>query len=425
VYTAFIVIALLALACQALLLFLAFFGPDLAYTVRAQPSPDVASDPFLSLVAVLTDAQIHRRNSVEVLTNGDCFYEAELAAIRASQRTINLEAYIFHPGKIGDRFVGALTERARAGVKVQLIIDYLGSLRTTRRYFSDLISAGGRVEWYHSLRPDLLPQINNRTHREILVIDGKTGFVGGAGIADIWYTGVKGNPRWRDTAVRLEGAVVCSLQSAFAQNWLRVSGEILIGNDYFPFDRDPGGRHTIAFVVNSTPSAGSTRARILFQMLIASAKEKIYINTPYFLPDRSARRAIIEAVRDRGLDVKIIMPGVHADHALTRNSSRSLYGPMLKSGVEIYEYRPSMIHVKSLMIDDLWCVVGSTNFDSRSFDINDEVNLAITDRDVTARLVEDFHRDLAQSDLITYDQWSKSMRFRVYERLEALLSKQE
>lgn len=427
-HTTFVVLALIAIACQGLLLFLAFFGPDLPYKVKNRPDTDLSSHSFLLLLAVLTDAQVHRRNSIEVLTNGNCFYEAELQAIHAAERTINLEAYIFHPGKIGDRFVEALTERAHAGVRVQLVIDYLGSLRTTRRYFQDLLSAGGRVEWYHSLRPDLLPQLNNRTHRELLVIDGKIGFVGGAGIADQWYTGMKGNPRWRDTAVRLEGPVVCSLQSAFAQNWLRVNGEILTGADNFNFGESASresGRETTAFIVNSTPAAGSTRARILFQMLITSAKEKIYINTPYFLPDRSARQAIIEAVRDRKLEVKIITPGVHADHALTRNSSRSLYGPLLKSGVEIYEYRTSMIHVKALMIDDLWSVVGSTNFDSRSFDINDELNVAIPDRAVTARLIQDFHRDLAQSDQVTYDQWRKSMRFRAYERLESLLAKQE
>lgn len=427
-HTAFVVLALIAIACQGLLLFLAFFGPDLPYRIKRAPTADPESDTFLSLLAVLTDAQVHRGAEIEVLTNGDCFYQAELDAIRAAERSINLEAYIFHPGKIGGQFVHELAERARSGVKVQLILDYLGSLRTTRSYFRDLTKAGGRVEWYHSLRPDLLPQINNRTHREMLIIDGRVGFVGGAGIADQWYTGVKGNARWRDTAVRLKGPVVYSLQSAFAQNWLRVSGEILTSEDYFPFD--PNGSEessdgAIAFVVNSTPAAGSTRARILFQALIASAKKRIYINTPYFLPDRSARQAIIEAVCDRKLDVKIITPGVHADHALTRDSSRNLYGALLRKGVEIYEYQAAMIHVKALIVDDLWAVVGSTNFDSRSFELNDEVNVAIMDRAVTYRLLADFQRDLAQSRLVTYKEWCKKTRFRLYERLESLLAKQE
>jgi cardiolipin synthase len=257
----------------------------------------------------------------------------------------------------------------------------------------------------------------------MLIVDGRVGFVGGAGIADQWYTGIGKHKRWRDTAVRMEGPVVSSLQSVFAQNWLRVAGEILTGEDYFSFP--PGDGHCVSLVVNSTPSAGSTRARILFQALIASAQRKIYINTPYFLPDRSARHAIIHAVRDRNVDVKIITPGVQSDHAFTRNSSRSLYGTLLKHGVKIYEYQPSMIHVKALMIDDIWAVVGSTNFDYRSFELNDEVNVAVLDPAVTCRLVEDFERDLAQSELVTYEDWRRKARYRIYERFEALLVKQE
>ncbi len=257
----------------------------------------------------------------------------------------------------------------------------------------------------------------------MLIIDGTIGFAGGAGIADQWYTGVKRDAKWRDTMIRLQGPVISSLQSAFAQNWLRVTGEILTGEDYFRFE--PGAGQATTLVVSSTPAAGSTKARTLFQILLACAKQRIYINTPYFLPDRSARQAIIDAVRNRKLDVKIITPGVHADHALTRDSSRSLYGALLKAGVKIYEYQPSMIHVKALMVDDLWAVVGSTNFDSRSFELNDEVNVAVLDRAVTLRLIEDFHRDLALSHIVTYEDWCKTTRFRLYERLEALLAKQE
>jgi cardiolipin synthase A/B len=177
--------------------------------------------------------------------------------------------------------------------------------------------------------------------------------------------------------------------------------------------------------VNSTPAAGSTRARILFQMLIASARKRIYISTPYFLPDRSARQAIIEAVRDRGVQVKILTPGRHSDHTMTRSSSRHLYGALLKRGAEIYEYEPAMIHVKAMMVDDVWAVVGSTNFDHRSFELNDEINLAILDKAVTERRIQDFCNDLSQSSQITYDDWRRKSRFRAYEWLEWLLEKQE
>ena len=422
-YTTLLVLGAIALGMQSLLLFLAFFGPDLPYQVKEAQDAELDSDYLLSLLAALTDAQIHRENTVQVLTNGACFYEAQLQSIRSAQRTINLEAYIFHRGKITGRFLEALTERARAGVKVKLIIDYIGSFSTFRSYFRDLTGAGGRVEWYHSPRLDLLPQMNNRTHREMLVVDGACGFIGGAGIADQWYTGLKKNPRWRDTVARVEGPVAASLQSAFAQNWLRVAGEILTGEEYFSFPMGSG--KSVGLIITSTPSAGSTRARTLFQLLIASARERIYISTPYFLPDLSARQAIVDAVRDRGVEVKILTPGVHSDHAFTRNSSRTLYGPLLKRGVQIHEYQPAMIHVKAMMIDNLWAVVGSTNFDHRSFELNDEVNLAIFDRKVAQRLVDDFENDLRESRQITYDEWRRTSRFRIYDRFESLLSKQE
>jgi cardiolipin synthase len=423
VYTTLLVLGAIALGIQSLLLFLAFFGPDLPYRVQETQHATLESDYLLSLLATLTDAQIHRENRVEVLTNGNCFYEAELRAIRAAERTINLEAYIFHRGEIGQLFLEALTERARAGVKVKLIVDYIGSLSTSRGYFKELAAANGRLEWYHSLRLDLLPQLNNRTHRELLIVDGTTGFIGGAGIADQWYRGLKGKPRWRDTVVRAGGPVVSSLQSAFAQNWLRVAGEIITGEEYFPFPEGDG--KSVGLVITSTPSAGSTRARTLFQLLIAGAKRRIYITTPYFLPDLSARQAIVDAIRDRGVEVKILTPGIHSDHAFTRNSSRTLYGPLLKRGVRIYEYQAAMIHVKALMIDDSWSVVGSTNFDHRSFELNDEVNLAVFDPQVAQRLTRDFEDDLAQSKEITYEEWRRTSRFRIYDRFESLLSKQE
>ncbi len=422
-HTTFLVLAIIALAIQGLVLFLAFFGPDLSYRLPHQPHLQLDSEYFLDLLAVLTDAQVHRGNQLDVLRNGDCFYRAELDAIRSAQRTIHLEAYIFHRGAIGRQFVEALAERARSGIKVKLIIDYIGSFSTTRHYFKELTDAGGRVNWYHSLRPDLLPQLNQRTHRELLIVDGRTGFIGGAGIADQWYRGVKGHPMWRDTVMRACGPVVSSLQSAFAQNWLRVAGEVLATEDEFRFDAGDGT--STACVVNSTPAAGSTRARILFQALIASANRKIYVTTPYFLPDKSARQAIVKAVRDRGVEVKILTPGVRSDHPATRNSSRHLYGSLLKEGADIYEYQPSMIHAKTMMVDDAWAVVGSTNFDHRSFELNDEINMAVLDPWITARLVEDFERDLAQSKRVTYDEWRQQTRFRVYEQLESLIAKQE
>jgi cardiolipin synthase len=423
VYTAFAVLAVIALAVQALILFLAFFGPDLPYEVVDAPDHPLDSCGFSELLATLTDAQLHSRNRIEVLTNGPCFYQAELDAIANARKSINLEAYIFHKGEIGTKFRDALTERARAGVKVKLIIDFIGSFSVRKSWFRELIDAGGRVEWYHSLRIDLIPQINNRTHRELMVVDGEIGFIGGAGIDDHWYKATPGDPRWRDTVCRVTGPAVTSLQSVFAENWLRCSGEILASGDYFQDGVEHAG--SVAMIVNSTPAAGSTRARILFQMLIACSRRRVYITTPYFLPDRSARKAVRRAIQERGVDVRILTPGPHSDHMLTRGSSERLFGPLLKAGARIYEYRPAMIHAKVLIADDVWSVVGSTNFDYRSFQLNDEVNMAVCDAAVAARLRQDFEKDLKESREITYDEWRKHRKHRVYEWLGALIAKQE
>lgn len=422
-HTLFLVVAFIAIFLQGLALWVSLFGPDLPYRVKHPPQIRIDSEYFRSLLATLTQAELQSGNRIEVLTNGPCFYEAEIEAIRHAQHSVHLEAYIFHKGAISKRYVDAMAERARAGVEVKLTLDYIGSLSTFRSYFKEIEAAGGKIRWYHPPRLTLLQQLNNRTHRELLIVDGTVGFIGGAGIDDQWAKDQKNEKRWRDTVLRVEGPNVAALQSVFAQNWLRVSGEILTEPSQFVFPAQDG--NCPGLVVSSTPAAGSTPARILFQMLISSARKCIYMNTPYFLPDRSARGAIIKAVRDRGVDVKIITPGDNSDQKLTRASSRELYGTLLKHGVKLYEYKPSMIHVKALMVDDCWSVVGSTNFDYRSFDLNDEVNLAIMDTQVTRRLVSDFERDLSNSAEITYEQWRRKFRFRLAQWALNILEREE
>ncbi len=422
-HTFFLVIAAIAILLQGLSLYFALFGRGLSYSVRETSSEPVDSERFCTLLAFLSEAKLLHGNRVEVLTNGPCFYEAELAAIATAQKSVNLEAYIFHRGDVSRRFVQALAERARAGVKVHVTLDYIGCLSTPLSYLKQLTDSGGCVRWYHPFRPAFIPNFNNRTHRELLIIDGQTAFIGGAGIADWWYRdGVSGN-RWRDMMMRVNGPSVSALQAVFAQNWLRVSGEILAGDEFG--DCSDGAENSSALVVGSTPAAGATQARILFQLLIASARKSIHISTPYFLPDRSARAAIVKAVRERKVEVNILTPGDNSDQRLTRASSRHLYGSLLKHGVRIYEYRPSMNHTKSMIVDECWVVVGSTNFDYRSFAINDEVNLALLDRAASRRVNEDFERDVANSNEITYREWRKKFRFRVFERLFSVLERQE
>jgi cardiolipin synthase A/B len=420
--TAFLVIALIAIAAQTYLIFLFLFEPGLRYEVVTTRVP-LDSAEFLCTLEAITDARLHCRNQVEVLTNGEVYYEAELAAIRAARRSVNLEAYIFQRGEVTRRFLEALTECAKAGIRVNLVLDAVGCFITWNSYFKELRAAGGRVEWYHPFRWDTLARINNRTHRELIIIDGEIGFIGGAGFADHWLRGDSKNPRWRDTMFRIEGSIVTSLQATFVENWLEASGEILTGEDYFPLCEVESGRgiekRSAELIVNSSPSTGlSTRARILFQTLLASAQDSIHITTPYFLPDKSARDELIRALRERDVKVKIITPGKHSDHFLTRRSSRRLYGELLKAGAQICEYQPAMIHAKVMVIDGLWSVVGSTNFDSRSFGLNDEVNLAACDPELATRLNRDFAHDLAESRDVSYKEWRQRS---IFERLQEWL----
>lgn len=379
-------------------------GPTPSYKmtdVRELPRND--SGRFLEIAAALTDAQLNQTGRIDILTNGDAFYPAELEAIRNAKQSVNLEAYIFHKGKIAQQYVEALAERARGGVRVNLNLDAFGSAGTSNSFLRPLLDGGGKVGWYNAPRWYRLMHMDNRTHRELMIVDGRIGFIGGAGIADQWYTGVGGNPRWRDSAVRVEGEAVCNLQATFAENWLSTSGELLIGEAYFPSVQCD--RPLISMVINSTPTVGgSTRARILFQLLVASAQHNISITTPYFLPDKSLMKELCLAV-ERGLRVRILVPGRKSDHMVTRSTSRAGYGELLKAGAEVYEYQPAMIHAKVLCIDDLWVVIGSTNFDNRSFGINDEVNLAVRDAAVAMRFERDMALDLDESRRITLDEW--------------------
>jgi len=405
VSTSFLVAAMAAILFLALTIFVALFDPGLRYKISAPKSEKLDSDDFLYLLEAITDAKVNRRTALQVLTNGDQYYEAELRDISAAAHTINVEAYIFQRGEIAERYLSALAERARAGVKINLLLDALGSASTTDKYLKTFKDAGGCVGWYNPVKWNKLPRYNNRTHRELLIIDGQVGYIGGAGIADHWYRDNGKNARWRDTMVRVQGDAVSRLQATFAENWLEACGEILTGPEYYP--KTEANSEAAVLVINSTPSAGgATRARTLFQVLVSSAQKTIDITTPYFLPDRSLSEEIIRAAQ-RGVQIRIVVPGRHSDHMLTRSSSRRSFGKLLKAGVQIFEYEPAMIHAKILMIDGLWSVVGSTNFDNRSFGLNDEVNLAVRDAAFTARLEEDFARDLANSCELSYDQWKR------------------
>jgi cardiolipin synthase len=378
-----------------------FFTPRIDYRIGAAPRLD--SEEFLHIFQATCQATIVPGNRVQVLTNASQFYPAMLDAIRAAQASVNLEAYIFEPGEIADRVIEALVKRARAGVEIRVVLDSIGSSRLSGAPVRRLRSAGCQVNFYQPVSLYRLHRLNNRTHRELLIVDGAVAFTGGAGIADWWAKrGRRGRP-WRDTMTRLEGPIVTALQGVFAENWLECSGEILIGPRHWP--RLHTADSTEAMLVKSSPSDRATASRVVFQMLIEGAAREIAISTPYFLPDRSLRRALAQAV-ERGVRVRVLVPGRLADQRLVRLASRRMYHELLDTGIRLFEYRPAMMHAKALMVDRTWAVVGSTNVDNRSFEHNDEVNVAFRDPAITERLLTDFEADVARSDEITSVGWS-------------------
>ena len=402
--TGWFVPGVIALVLLTAYLLAGMFGPMPRYEIKeTNQIPANDTRPFLLLLASLVDADINRTGRLDVLTNGPAFYPAILNAFRTAQHSISLEAYVFMKSEIARQYVEVLAERARAGVRVNVVLDAFGSLGAPTSFFAPLLQAGGRVVRYNRLTWYRLLRMDSRTHRELVIVDGKLGFIGGAGVSDWWFTGVNGKPRWRDTMVRVEGETVANLQATFAENWLQAAGELIVGSSYFPDIQCPDP--TTALVISSTPTiGGSTRARILMQLLIASAKRNLAITTPYFVPDKTLKRELCRAI-ERGVKVQILVPGNKNNHFLVRTTSRGDYGELLKAGAELYEYQPSMIHAKILIVDELWAVVGSTNFDNRSFGINDEVNLAVRDIALAQRLGADFTADLEDSQRITFEDW--------------------
>jgi cardiolipin synthase len=391
---------LIGLVFVVWLVMVVFFSPRIDYRVTTPLRPD--SDEYLRVIQATCQAAIHSGNKVEILTNGGQFYPAMRDAILAATSSVNLEVYIYQPGEAADMLSEALLARAKAGVEVRIVVDAIGSRWPLNAEVRKLTAGGCLVHFYQPPSWYRLHRLNNRTHRELLVIDGRVAFTGGAGIADWWLKPSGGKPKWRDTMTRIEGPIVAALQSVFAENWLECGGEILTSPRHWPMLDARGPAE--AMLVKSSPSDRATVSRVLYQSLVEGAVSSIEISTPYFLPDEALRIALVRAAQ-RGVHVRIVVPGRHTDQGLVRLASRRKFGTFLASGVRIFEYRPSMTHVKALMVDQTWALVGTTNVDNRSFEHNDEVNVAFREPQVTARLRRDFEADVAASDELTLDAW--------------------
>jgi cardiolipin synthase len=399
----------------------ALFTPRIDYKVRRRLG--CSSREFLHALHSTTQTTIHHDSHFEVLTNASQFYPAMLEAIHGAQASVNMECYMFRGDETGKRFMAAMMDRARTGVTVTLVVDAIGSFWLGIRGVNQLREAGVRVKQYQRLKWYRLARINNRTHRELLIVDGKVAFVGGAGVGDQWAKGRRGKRAWRDTMARVTGPVVSAIQGVFAENWVECCGEIITGSEFFPALKNTGD--TTAIVIKSSPADRATAARVVFQMLIEGAEKSIRINTPYFLPDKSLREAFKQTAR-RGVKIDIIVPGSHTDQRWVRLVSRRKYRELLKEGIRIHEYRAGMMHAKILNVDDVWVVLGTTNFDNRSFEHNDEVNVAIRDEAMSASLRKDFREDMRHCEAVTMETWKRRSLFeKIVEPFCWLLERQQ
>lgn len=377
---------------------------------------------FLQTMHALTGAPLSEGNQVTILKNGVEIFPSMLRTIRAAKKTINLEFYIYWDGEIGRSFAEALAERARAGVQVKVILDAVGSSAMSQSLTDFMTRNGIDLEWYHPLRWYTLSRFNHRTHRKLLIVDGEVGFSGGVGIADNWLGNADSKDHWRETVARVEGPVVTQMQFAFLDNWVKSRGELLTGLDYFP-QVERRGPH-LTQVIKSSPTEGSSAVKLLYIVSIVSATRSIYISNAYFVPDRDTIRALEGAVR-RGVDVRVIVPGEFTDVPLVRQASRMHYELLLRRGIRIFEYQPTMMHAKTMVVDGYWSTIGSSNFDDRSFRLNDEVNVNVYDDEIARQMEAMFFHDLAQSTEITLRHWFHRPRLaRLKEKLADLLKPQ-
>jgi cardiolipin synthase A/B len=367
----------------------------------------VADGQFTRSIGHLLGPPVVAGNRVTALHNGDEIFPAMLEAIRGAEKTITFETYIYWEGEIAREFSDALSERAKAGVKVHVLLDWLGSKKVNEDLIEEMRRSGVDVERYHPLRWYDLDRVNNRTHRKLLVVDGRIGFTGGVGIADQWRGKGDSPDHWRDTHFHIEGPVVADVQAAFMDNWLKTRSEVLHGEAYFPPLEEAGT--VAAQLFKSSPRQGSESVRLLFLLAIASARTSIRIGNPYFVPDDLAVATLI-AARKRGVLIELVLMGQVTDSEFTRKASRSRWGPLLKAGVAIYEFQPTLYHNKLMVVDDCLVSVGSTNIDNRSFCLNDEANLNVLDTAFAQEQVRQFNKDKAHSLPITLEAWRKRPR---------------
>ena len=398
------IVVTIVLTVLAVALAMNFATPEKKIERKVVHRHAVADPQFRREMSVLLGPAIVPCNRVVAFQNGEEIFPAMLEAIGAARRTINMETYIYWSGEIGQAFADALCERARAGVAVQLTVDWAGSVRMDDELLDAMKESGVHVVHYRPLRWYNLGRMNNRTHRKLLVVDGRVGFTGGVGIADQWTGHAQDPDHWRETHFRIEGPVVAQLQSAFNDNWIKTTGELLNGPEHFPPLEPAGDMDAHLFI--ASPAGGSESMHLMYLSAVAAAVHSIDLCAAYFVPDRLIADALL-AARRRGVRVRILLPGPHIDSDTVRLSSRASWGPLLEGGIEVHLYQPTMIHVKLLVVDGELVSVGSTNFDIRSFRLNDEASLNVYDRGFAAAMTAVFEQDLLAAEAYTLEMWKR------------------
>lgn len=384
------------------------------------PSP--GSPEFGRFAEGLTGAPVREGNNIQVLRNGDEIFPAMLDAIRGAQKTVVFETYLYWKGKIGEEFAEALAERASAGAQVSCLFDAVGAAKMDLSLIEDMDQAGARVAWFRPPRWYTLHKLNNRTHRRILVVDGCVGFTGGVGIGDEWSGDCEDPDHWRETHVRVEGPAVRDLLGAFWEHWTEATEQMLTGS-HFP-DLASSDDGVSAHVTRSSVSKGGTELEKLFYAAIVSARERLWLTTGYFVP-RQAFVDVLCAAVARGVDVRVLVNGPHSHREVARQAGHTCFGPLLQAGVRIFEYQKTYLHAKTLVVDDSWTSIGTNNFNNRSFSLNDELTVSISDKSIATQLANHFLDDLGVSNELDYKDWSDRPRGKRAVELVAALAKRE
>lgn len=370
-----------------------------------------AQDTARALAANL-NAPLLEGNSIELLRNGDEIFPAMLEAIRRARHTINLLTYIYWQGEIADEFADALCAAANRDVRVRLVVDAAGGYKMSEKVIEKLRNSGCTFAWFRTLHWYNIGRYNHRTHRKVMVVDGEIGFTGGVGIAQVWTGDAEDPDHWRDNHFRIRGPAVRYLQGSFSVNWRQATGEVLAGHELFPELGQTGEVRTVS--IDAAPSERISTIAFSYWLLFHGARRQIQITTPYFVPDPRMDLGMIDAVK-RGVEVTLLVPGPHTDSPAVAAASKTYYRDLLEGGVSIHEYQPTMIHTKSVTVDDQCAILGSPNFDARSFSLNYEEALVAFDGDLVATLQKSFSEDLSHARRITLEDveaWSLYQRVR-------------